>query len=370
VRVYQNEPMYPDTIVAPVYHLDSSVFELEGSYLTTHNEVFGDPVVISRDFDFFGLPFPNSENRALAEAYHTADRFIEYLRRLGINYYSDGSPTYVDALDVEYVTSVYDSSTHEVALSAGGLFPDADDQMITGHEFGHRFHHIVGGTGQNGYPFDFTHTLPENRGIDEGSADYHTASFFNATCWAPIYAIQIGEDCFHRLDRDDNLIDNDINAGNEHEVGQFWSSAFWRLRQVLGKGVADRLAFEFVLHILPTDGFNEGVEAVVQGNDSLYAGNHEDAIRRMFAFAKVYGANGSYTFTTDWIQSPERPYPNTESSEQTLTLTGAGAVGGICCVACPMARSWRSGCTFRGTGTRLEDCSMTQAMAGVPQSGG
>lgn len=127
---------------------------------------------------------------------------------------------------------------------------------------------------------------PEASAMNEGAADYLAASFFADRAFMPetfapwdgIANVPIG---VRRVDS--NKVYPTDMTGESHDDGEIWSSALWHMREAVGATIADTLLAESIHYLDGSSLFTDGLEALLQADDALYAAAHADDINSSFA---------------------------------------------------------------------------------------
>jgi len=322
------EVYYPNPIENPL-KVDHDIFNLQGNlhlygeYAEVHTHpALGDAVgtVVNsiEEYRFFSAPVPQNRHTAETCAYNTINKRKYYLNTTGFPSLMNFS-IHVEAIDGDHFSSEYDPDTKTIYLDSAVI--DAYDSDVTMHEYGHAIHHDIGGLWSYGYPFNYVDEI--NGAMDEGSCDYMAVSTNNDLELAE-YALS-SLPPLRTANSSKNAIDN---LSYSHANGEIWSSAFYSLRKAIGKGIADRIALQFVYHVLPTDDFNSALEtAIMPAIQDLYPGDTSisEIIRKVLSLHKINGSQPQRTWTTDFLMS-ERPYGKNYAETKSYTVPGAAAV--------------------------------------------
>ncbi len=271
---------------------------------------------------------PSSGNPVLfilegqATTYHQLERSKTYLDSIG---FAQLARERLDVFDSDYwgggtlPAAAYDAAKRWVVIDYLGSQTEGDTIL---HEERHAIHHMIGGTGPYGYPFDYAKygTNDSNLALDEGLANHAGSSFFNDQTFS--------EDSSHP-----NGWDWKFNAENDlassqlgyfaHRDGGLISGALWDIRLRLGTPVNELLATQLVYHVLTTDDSFTVLESCVLPADmDLFGGVHEDVIRRVFSIREVLGSKSSYPWSSPFLMSA-RPYADSVDETKSYTIPGA-----------------------------------------------
>lgn len=302
--------------VMNVWGLDSEYAELRAPYARVTNGSIQGPIV-TPGYAFMPLGLPDPYHYHIADT--TAFKAITDLQRnlvaLGFGGVMAANQVGVDALDWTMGNSFYFASTNAIFLDNAAI--DALDRTVVGHEYSHAVACGVGGDSIWGCALDHAHGT--GGAVNEAFADYLSTTIVNSLVFGPWYAKEPVYGV-RRLDSSRNIVDDWV--GLIHVDGHIFGTALWNLRKSIGSDV-DRLAVQFLYHVTPTIDFNGALEAVIQADDDLFAGAHEGTIRRVFSLAKIYGAQAPPTWSTPFVMSDARPYPDAESSTKAYTIPGA-----------------------------------------------
>ncbi len=174
--------------------------------------------------------------------------------------------------------------TQRLAIGKGtgvanrGLNNLARDADVLYHEYTHAVIDRITDLGQA--PDDF------GRAMGEAYGDYFSCSFFNDPEMGE-WSVnnQRGMRNLNNNQRfPDNIYQPGTSAPEEHYTSLIWSGACWTLRGTIGLLVADQLIFNS-LFFLPKDGsanFQIGLTALLQADESIFDGAHQQAIRQVF----------------------------------------------------------------------------------------
>ena len=160
----------------------------------------------------------------------------------------------------------------------GGLNNLARDADVLYHEYTHAVVDRITALGIR--PNDM------GRAMNEAYADYFPCSFFNDPDmgeWSVSSARGL-----RNLDNNnrfpDHLFEPHTGAPEEHFTGLIWGGACWTLRERIGQRDADPLIFNS-LFFLPRDGsanFQIGLTVLLQVDESIFDGAHQETIREVF----------------------------------------------------------------------------------------
>jgi hypothetical protein len=267
-------------------------------------------------------------------AFHFLSDRKAYLNALGFGNLMNFPITTVP-VDNMHLGSYYDAINKSIGFLGGNS--DALDGDIAAHEYGHAVTNDLGlqtgNPGQYNYPFALGDDVLGNGAWNEAIADYHAASNFND--------IEIGEQTgqflpngyLRKLNSSENIVDN--WHGEKYADSVIISTALYRLRNTLGKGIVDPIVFELPAHVLPTDNVQQIVEAFRQAANVLYPGAggysvYDENIRAIFSLAKLNGVSGAYNWSSrvgsGLAYLTPRPYPDTYNHTEIRTIAGASFV--------------------------------------------
>lgn len=281
-------------------------------------------------FNYFESAFPFNYLMAQVVPFHAISRKSVLCKSIGFQLALPPS-IWVECLDNTHPFSCYTHSSRTIYLLSS--LPESFDGDLDLHEHGHAIHHNIGiatqSPGTLNYPFN-NGALTGSGAMDEGSSDYHGASFYDDLELAEWAGVGTPTGYIRRLATSRNVVDNWIN-GN-HTDGVIWGTALYRLRNVLGKGVVDRLVLEFPYHILPTDNIQQGFDALRVAAQVLYPGSaglsiYDEDLRTVFSLAKINGSAPVYNWQArvgnGLAYVTPRPYPDTYSHTEVFSIPGA-----------------------------------------------
>lgn len=233
--------------------------------------------------------------------YYALDSLQRYIQSLGFSNVNNRSIP-VHAHFYAQDNSFFSTTDNALHFGDGGV-DDAEDADIIVHEYGHAIQ-------QNQVPGWGPGSNTEQRAMGEGFGDYLAASFYtdrgdasyqaaHAPCigdWDAVsYASLVnGAHCLRRVDGKDEASGVDIGQYSgtpteEHDDGRYWSAALWCVRGQLGREDADRLILQAQFYATPTtsnQAFEEGVDALILADSTLYQGVHAATI---YACAQARG---------------------------------------------------------------------------------
>jgi hypothetical protein len=213
--------------------------------------------------------------------YYFVDSLHRYLQQIGeiylLNYPVPAHAHYFAGANAFY-------SYYDLGLHFGDYTPNtAEDADVIIHEYGHAIH------GDEGL---FKGYVSEEMGaFSEGFSDYLTASFLDqgATPQGSLaewfgYGLRYPQGTYPYSLRDTFSTKHypEDMTGEVHADGEMWSAALWRLRGLLGKGTADRLAIESGYWLSSWSSFRDAALAMITVDRVVYGGVHESTIRQVF----------------------------------------------------------------------------------------
>ncbi|MEW6710404.1 MAG: M36 family metallopeptidase [Candidatus Riflebacteria bacterium] len=203
--------------------------------------------------------------------YYLVNRVHDFYMGFGFNNFEKPMKAVV-RFDVLYDNAFFSVLENAMYFGDGYKFNDlAREDSVAYHEYAHAVRHHIVRLRYEG----------ESGAIDEGQADYFSASLSND----PI----IGEYIVAKLNRPwlRNLTEKlhypeDI-AGEVHEDGKIWGCTLWDLRTALGAKVADQLIFNSLYYLHPDATFLQGLNAILTADEIGFDGKYRETIIRVFA---------------------------------------------------------------------------------------
>lgn len=267
-------PAVPDAAyrTVTIEGLDDSGF-LRGAFVDLSASTGGGAKEATGEFSYSR----NDKRFEQAMVYHHIDRAQRYIQSLGFDSVQNRQQR-ADAHGTTADNSFYSPMTKALTFGDGGV-DDAEDADVIMHEYGHAIQdNQVPGWGQN----------REGRAMGEGFGDYWAASVRSDSGFHP-EAVAIWDATAYSSDNPPNLRRLDSTKlypqdmqQEEHADGEIWSACLWQLRGALGRTDADKLVLQAHFFLSPSAGFADGADALLQADRALFAGAHQDAIRKIF----------------------------------------------------------------------------------------
>lgn len=276
-RVYETSPVHGDPIEVELTDLVGDGTVLEGEYAVAQSITSGNSLgsaehlaVADEAGDFLYDPIEPSVDDPFAEvnAYYHVTRAAAYFAE---------SFDHEFGSDIEIYTNFFISQPNDCANAYYAQDMMGNDLLIYGqyemdfgydgdvvlHEFGHLINHDRAPLTMEYFYYDDHGMYAGPGAIDEGMADYWSASLQDSSTHAEYSSGALG------MGRD---LDNDFTCpgdvvGESHHDGQVISGAGWEIREALGAELTDDLMYEALglIGSRPTLGeFAEAVSAIAR----------------------------------------------------------------------------------------------------------
>lgn len=207
--------------------------------------------------------------------YHHIDRSQRYIQSLGFDDLFN-EPIRIDAHAFTIDNSFYCGSptgAGYLAFGDGGV-DDAEDTDVVLHEYGHALQDAA----SNGRYL----TGGQTGAMGEGFGDYWSFSAKPNGPWADCFAEWDADAmCLRRLDKNKRFPADYV--GQVHADGEIWSRGLRDLLKKIGRKKADRIVLQSHFLVPPNPTFRDGLEALLDADQTLYGGANGANICNAFA---------------------------------------------------------------------------------------
>jgi MYXO-CTERM domain-containing protein len=271
-RAYETSPVHGDPIEVELSDLVGDGTVLEGEYAVAQSITSGNSLgsaehlaVADEAGDFLYDPIEPSVDDPFAEvnAYYHVTR--------AASYFAESFGHEFDS-NIEIYTNFFISQPNDCANAYYAQDMMGNDLLIFGqyemdfgydgdvvlHEFGHLINHDRAPLEMEYFYHDDHGMFAGPSAIDEGMADYWSASLQDSSTHAEYSSGALGMG--RELDND-RTCPGDV-VGESHHDGQVVSGASWEIREALGAEIADELMYEALGLISGRPTFGEFAEAV------------------------------------------------------------------------------------------------------------
>ena len=278
----------------------------------------------TRDYrDLPSAPYPIREQATDPVIYYGISRFRSLLTQVGFGGLGASSITVFahTPFNPPNLTDFYYTLEPKYISLRTNYLVDLD---ILLHEYGHLLQDASDGDPEQTWGCPAGNSSTESASMSEAEADFLSSSFLNDARVSEYSAHISGLAFLRTLDND--LVRQNVAGALCHAQSRAWSAAWWNLREHLGSGIVTPLSLQWMFYMLPTDDFDSALETcVLQADEDLYSGIHEDVIRRVFSIRQIYGSAGSYPWSSSFPMS-QRPYADNVDETQSYTIPGATAL--------------------------------------------
>ncbi|MBI4601423.1 MAG: M36 family metallopeptidase [Planctomycetes bacterium] len=202
----------------------------------------------------------------------------------------------------EELNAFFDPATGKVHFGTQGV-DLAEDATVILHELGHALQDAAAST--PALPFGATH---EGGSMGEGFGDYWAVSVLSEFIaheprfighWVTYGDLDLpfGDAFFkatHRRVDSDKVWPRDADPGRDiHLDGEIWSAALFEIRNILGRDDANRLVLDSHYRLQPDAGFQEGSQALLDANQSLFGGAREEELKAILMRRGLFDPEGT-----------------------------------------------------------------------------
>jgi Zn-dependent metalloprotease len=282
-HVYGTNPLRDANVISgDLVELDESK-GLSGSYFKVINAAKDAEQATPTgpgDFDFL---FDNPDNIHFDEvmAYYHTNKIAKYFRDLGYREHSSAMKVSVHVPnpytgDADYDNAYYSPLENALFFGSGSEFNDlAKEAAVIYHEYGHSVVNAV-------QPVMGTH---EAGALHEGYADYFACSLTEDPEIGEYVVEPMGEGSLRdlRIQRTyDTLSETDV-----HIDGEIWGATCWKIREALGKSVADLLMYESLWYLPSNANFVDAAEGILQADATLFNEQYSEQLTEIFNEQKI-----------------------------------------------------------------------------------
>ena len=282
-HVYGTNPLRDGTVISgDLVELDESK-SLSGTYFQVINAAQDAEQAAPTGPGEFDFLFEDPDNIHFDEVmvyYHT-NKIAGFFRDLGYGEHDSAMKVsvhvpnpYTDEAD--YDNAYYSPLENALFFGNGSEFNDlAKEAAVIYHEYGHSVVNAV-------QPVMAT---PEAGALHEGYADYFACSLTDDPEIGEFVVQPMGEAALRdlRIQRTyDTLSETDV-----HIDGEIWGATCWKIREVLGKSVADLLIYEGLWYLPSNATFVDAAEGILQADTNLFSEQYSERLTEIFNEQKI-----------------------------------------------------------------------------------
>jgi Zn-dependent metalloprotease len=264
--VYLNNPVVGGTSTQSFPNLDGSG-NLKGTYAKALNEDVAVAYNASNVFSYTTTDTHFDENMA----YFHVDRIHNYYKATLGYAGMDAVMTATVHVGTNYANAYYDPATGQIYFGDGDnstIFDTAKEECVIYHEYTHAVTDKIVGLVYSG----------QSGAMSEGYSDYFSCSFTNDAT--------IGEYVMPSYRR---VLTNHKTMsdwyGEVHADGEIWGHVLWECRSdaSIGATVMDKTTFTGINSLTSGATFVDGLNGILNADQSLYSGIHKTVIQNIFA---------------------------------------------------------------------------------------
>ncbi|PIE32974.1 hypothetical protein CSA56_13675 [candidate division KSB3 bacterium] len=282
-QVYNTNPRRDDTLIsADLFDLNESQ-TLSGTYFRVKNATKGGQnasVTGPGAYDFLYSDAANTHFDEVMVYYHL-NKVAKFFRNVGYDEHTnpmsvsvhvpnpdDGNPDYDNAYFSPFEQAFY--------FGHGDVLSDlAQEAAVIYHEYTHS----VVDAAQS-----FMAT-PEAGALHEGYADYFACSLTNDPKIGEFAVQKSGEEFLRDLRSQrtyETMTNNDVHAD-----GEIWGATCWKIRETLGRRIADLLVYDSLWYLPPNAAFLDACDGILEADAKFFGGEHVDTLQRIFTTQKI-----------------------------------------------------------------------------------
>ena len=203
--------------------------------------------------------------------YYLVNRVHDFYMNFGFNNFEKPMKAVV-RYDVLYDNAFYSVLENAMYFGDGYKFNDlAREDSVAYHEYAHAVRHHIVKLKYEG----------ESGAIDEGQADYFSASLSNDPIIGEYIVAKMNKPWLRNLT--EGLHYPEDIKGEVHEDGKIWGCTLWDLRNALGAKISDQLIFNSLYYLHPDSTFQHGLNAILTADENSNDGANQEVILQVFA---------------------------------------------------------------------------------------
>jgi len=271
-RAYETSPAHGEPIDVELVGLDGDATVLDGEFAATQSVASANALwsaehlaVADEQGDFLFDPVEPSHDDPFAEvnAYYHVTRAARYFQEVHGHELDSQIAVYTnyfisEPFDCPNAFYTQDNSGTDLLIYGQWDVDFGYDGDVVLHEFGHLINHARAPLEMDYFYYDDHGWYVGPGAIDEGVADYWSATLQDDSSHAEYSSALLAQD--RELDND-RTCPGDV-IGESHHDGQVVSGAAWELREALGPEVVDALMYEAMGLLTGQPTFHELAQAI------------------------------------------------------------------------------------------------------------
>jgi len=281
--VYNSNPERDSQIVtAELFDLNETK-TLSGAYFTIKNAAKGASNAVPTTAGTYDFLFADPANPHFDEvmAYYHLSKIARFFRNFGYKKHVTPIPVHVHTPDPETGNANYDNAYYSPLKRAlffghGEELNDlAKEAAVIYHEYSHSVIDAL-------QPLMAT---AEAGALHEGYADYFGCSLTEDPEIGEYVVKKLGQD--HLRDLRQQRTYDSLTKSNVHGDGEIWGCTCWKIRETLGRQVADLLIYESLWYLPPNATFFDAADGILQADAGLFNNEHLNELTAILSAQKI-----------------------------------------------------------------------------------
>ena len=272
--LYNANPERDNQIVtANLFNLNESK-TLTGAYFAIKNDASGAGNATPTGPGAYDFLFADPANAHFDEvmAFYHLNKAAQFFRNFGYAEHAEAMPAHVHVPNLATGSPNYDNAYYSplkksLFFGHGEKLNDlAKEEAVIYHEYTHSVIDAI-------QPVMNT---AEASALHEGYADYFGCSLTEDPEIGEYVAKKLGKD--HLRDLRASKTYANLTQSDVHSDGEIWGATCWKIREMLGRQVADLLIYESLWYLPTNATFADAADAVLQADSTLFHQEHAAAI--------------------------------------------------------------------------------------------
>ncbi len=321
-QVYNSNPKRDKTIItADLSDLDESK-TLSGQYFAVKNAAKNGTNAVPSGPDAYDFLFGDPAETHFDEVmvYYHLNKINRFFRNLGYEAHDYQMLAHVHVPDPADGNADYDNAYFSPFDKAffwghGDVLNDlAQEAAVIYHEYTHSVVDAI-------QPLMAT---PEAGALHEGYADYFACSLTDDPKIGEFAVEAAGEEFLRDLHIQKTY--ETITKTDVHADGEIWGAACWKIRETLGRRVADLLLYDSLQYLPPNAHFVDAAEGILQADTNLFNGKYTNQLKSLLEAQKILvEPTAKYSIAaragTGGSLTPSGVITVRHGGEQTFTIT-------------------------------------------------